>query len=90
MKVPSVAVLGLVGLVVFATALGVVYSAARNRTLFSEFASQRLRYNELTMRRGQLEIEKWTLAAHARVARLARKRLDMRPPKQVKIIVVHP
>ncbi len=90
MKVPSVAVLGLLGLIVFANALGVVYSAARNRTLFSELASQRLRYNELTMRRGQLEIEEWTLAAHARVARLAHKRLGMISPRQVKIIVVRP
>lgn len=85
---PPLAVIVLAALVVFGNALAVVYSAARNRALFAQLTALRERHDQLSVRRGQLELEEWTLAAHARVARLARSKLGMEPPAKVRIVVV--
>lgn len=73
---------------VFVNALVVVYSAARNRALFAELAALRERHEALVVTRGRLEIEEWTLAAHARVAAIAQKEFGMRAPRNVRIVEV--
>lgn len=75
-------------LVVFANALAVVYSAARNRTQFSELTRLRNEHDRLVIRRGQLELEEWTLAAHARIAHLAETEMGMQAPDKVRIVRV--
>jgi|GEM_PF-1957554 len=85
---PRPAVMALAAVVIFGNALGVVYSAAHNRALFSELSTLRQQHNRLVVRRGQLELEEWTLAAHARVARLAQEKLDMQAPAKVHIVEV--
>ena len=85
---PRLAVIALAAVVIFGNALAVVYSAAHNRQLFSELSTLRHKHNHLVVRRGQLELEEWTLAAHARVARLAQEKLDMQAPKKVHIVEV--
>lgn len=75
--------------VVFVTALLVVYSAARNRELFMQSTHLSEQHDELVVRSGQLALEEWTLAAHARVAHVAQTELDMAQPENVKIVEVH-
>lgn len=88
LPVPPLAVIVVGAFVVFGNALAVVYSAARNRALFAQVTALRERHDRLSVRRGQLELEEWTLAAHARVARLAQSELGMQPPAKVKIVEV--
>lgn len=85
---PRIAVIAMAALLVFGNALLVVYSAAHNRALFAQLTSLRARHDALVVRRGQLELEQWTLAAHARVARLAKRELGMQAPKHVHIVEV--
>lgn len=85
---PHMAWIALAAVVVFVNALGVVYSAARNRELFMQSTHLSARHDRLTVLRGQLALEEWTLAAHARIARLATTRLDMQEPDKVKIVEV--
>lgn len=88
LPLPPRLVIAFVAIVVFGNALAVVYSAARNRALFSELTTLRQRHDQLTVRRGQLELEEWTLAAHARVAHLAETKLGMQAPTNVRIVEV--
>ncbi len=86
MRQPRVWLIAAAALAVFANALAVVYSAARNRTQFSELSRLRGEHDQLVVRRGQLELEEWTLAAHARVAQLAETKMDMQAPAKVRIV----
>lgn len=85
---PPIAALALAALAVFASALCVVYSAAHNRTLFAQLNSLQDRHETLVVRRGRLELEEWTLAAHSRVAAIAASQLGMQEPKKVRIVEV--
>ena len=85
---PRMTWIALAALVVFANALGVVYSAARNRELFMQKTHLGAQHDHLVVLRGQLALEEWTLAAHARVAHLAATKLDMQEPDKVKIVEV--
>lgn len=85
---PHMAWIALAAVVVFVNAVGVVYSAARNRELFMQSTHLSAQHDRLTVLRGQLALEEWTLAAHARIARLATTKLDMQEPGKVKIIEV--
>ena len=85
---PRITWIALAAVVVFANALGVVYSAARNRELFMQKTHLSAQHDRLTVLRGQLALEEWTLAAHARIANLAATKLDMQEPDKVKIVEV--
>lgn len=85
---PRLAAMALLALAVFFNALGVVYSAAHNRALFSELTSLRDRHEALMVDRGRLELEEWTLAAHTRVSRIATSQMGMQEPTQVRIVEV--
>lgn len=85
---PRVLILVAVASIVFANAICVVYSAARNRALFAELTMIRERHEKLVVTRGRLELEEWTLAAHARVASIAEQQLGMQEPKDVRIVEV--
>lgn len=88
LRQPRVLIIAVAALAVFANALAVVYSAARNRAQFSELSHLRSEHDRLVIRRGQLELEEWTLAAHARVAHLAETEMDMQAPSKVRIVRV--
>ncbi|MDN5865214.1 MAG: cell division protein FtsL [Gammaproteobacteria bacterium] len=88
LKPPRVWIIALAALVVFVNALAVAYSAADNRANYSRLMSLRKAHDQLVVRRGQLELEVLTLAAHARVARLAEVRMNMGPPEKVRIVRV--
>lgn len=85
---PRIVWIAVAALVVFVNAVWVVYSAARNRELFMQTTHLSAQHDRLTVLRGQLALEEWTLAAHARIARLATTKLDMREPGKVKIVEV--
>lgn len=85
---PRIWVLAIVAVVVFANALAVVYSATANRARYSELAKLRKAHDQLVIQRGQLELEELTLAAHARIARLAAKKMNMQPPPPEKVRIV--
>ena len=85
---PHIAWIALIAIVVFANALWVVYSAARNRELFMQKTHLREQHDRLVVLRGQLTLEEWTLAAHARIAHLAATEPDMQEPTKVKIVEV--
>jgi cell division protein FtsL len=75
-----------------ACALGLVTSQHYARKLFAELEREQTRTNELEVEQGQLQLEASTWARHARVERLARERLHMRPPeaKRLQILAAPP
>ncbi|HQZ01499.1 MAG TPA: cell division protein FtsL [Thauera sp.] len=79
----------LVALVV-ASALGVISAQHQARKFYSELDREQLRARGLEVEWGQLQLEQSTWAAHARVEKLARERLGMRPPAQGQILLVEP
>lgn len=85
---PRISWIALAAVAVFANALGVVYSAAHNRELFMQKTHLGAQHDRLTVLRGQLALEEWTLADHARIAHLAATQLDMQEPDKVKIVEV--
>lgn len=87
---PRIYWIAIAAVAVFATALVVVYSAARDRELFMQSTQLSRVHDQLVIRRGQLALEEWTLAAHARIAHLAATELGMHQPSKVRIVEVYP
>lgn len=87
---PRISWIAIAAVAVFATALLVVYSAARNRELFMQSTHLNEQHDKLLVRSGQLALEEWTLAAHARIAHLAQSELGMQQPDKVRIVEVNP
>ena len=87
---PRVSWIAITAVAVFATALMVVYSAARNRELFMRSTHLGARHDQLVVRKGQLALAEWTLAAHARIAHLAKTELDMQQPDKGQILAGRP
>ncbi|ENO85742.1 cell division protein FtsL [Thauera linaloolentis] len=79
----------LVALVV-ASALGVISAQHQARKLYAEFEREQARAHSLEVEWGQLQLEQSTWAAHARVEKLARERLGMRPPVPGQVLLVEP
>lgn len=73
---------------VVASALGVVAAQHQARKLFSELEREQTRAHGLEVEWGQLQLEQSTWAAHARVEKIARERMGMRPPAPGQVIAV--
>jgi len=75
-----------------ACALGLVTSQHYARKLFAELEREEARAKNLEIEYGQLQLEASTWAMHARVERLARERLQMRPPaaKRMQVLESQP
>ena len=71
-----------------ACALGLVTSQHHARKLFAELEREQARAQSLEVEYGQLQLEQSTWAMHARVERLARERLRMRPPEPTRMQVL--
>jgi cell division protein FtsL len=65
---------------VLASALGAVASQHKARRSFQEMEREQERMRQLEVEWGQLQLEQSTWAAHARIEKIARERLHMRPP----------
>jgi len=75
-------------LVLVACALSVVSANHRARKLFTELEAAQKRMRDLEVEFGQLQLEQSTVAAHARVEKLARDRLGMKQPAPGQIVSV--
>ena len=75
-------------LILLVCALSVVASNHRARKVFSELETGQKRMRDLDVEWGQLQLEQSTLAAHVRVAAIARDKLGMKPPAPGQIISV--
>ncbi len=75
-------------LIVLACALSAVAANHRARKLFTELETAQKRMRDLDIEWGQLQLEQSTLAAHARVEKVARERLGMKPPAPGQIVAV--
>ena len=75
---------------VVASALGVISAQHQARKFYSELEREQVRARGLEVEWGQLQLEQSTWAAHARVEKLAREKLGMRPPAQGQVMVVEP
>jgi cell division protein FtsL len=73
-----------------ASALGVVAAQHQARKLFAQLEREQNRAHGLEVEWGQLQLEQSTWASHARVEKLARDKLGMRPPIPAQMIVVEP
>lgn len=66
--------------VLTACALGLVTSQHKSRKLFAELEQEQEKARQLEVEYGQLQLEASTWAMHARVERIASRRLRMRTP----------
>lgn len=73
-------------MIALACALSTVASSHRARKLFVELEREQNRMRELEVEWGQLQLEQSTWAGHARVEKLARDKLGMRPPVPGQIV----
>jgi cell division protein FtsL len=73
-------------MIALACALSTVASSHRARKLFVELEREQNRMRELEVEWGQLQLEQSTWAGHARVEKIARDKLGMRPPVPGQIV----
>jgi cell division protein FtsL len=78
---PATRVASVLGGAVLVSALLVVDSSYRARTLFMEAERLRVEQDQLIARRGRLLLERSTFSAYNRVETLAAERLAMRMPE---------
>lgn len=67
-------------------ALSVVTSSHRARSLFTALEKEQSRMRDLETEWGQLQLEQSTWANHARIEKIAREKLGMRPPVAERIV----
>ncbi|MCW8944793.1 MAG: cell division protein FtsL [Sedimenticola sp.] len=72
------------------TATGVVYSKYASRKHFVSLQVLRAERDAMEVEWGRLQLEQSTWATHARVEKLARKRLKMHIPTAEEVVVVKP
>ncbi len=77
-------------LAVVLSALAVVYAKFQSRILFAELQSLSKSQDRMDVEWGQLQLEQSTWAAHGRIERMARQRLQMVLPEANQIVVVSP
>jgi cell division protein FtsL len=73
---------------VLASAIGTVAAQHEARGRFQALEREQERARQLEVEWGQLQLEQSTWAAHARVEKIARERLRMRPPAAGQVIAV--
>jgi len=86
----SKSVLGSLLLIVIASALGVVYSKHESRKLFVQLQSLEKERDRMDIEWGKMQLEQSTWATHARIERLARKKLDMTIPDAKNVVILRP
>lgn len=77
-------------LLVFGSALSVVYSKHLNRKLFVNLEQLGQVHDELQVEWGRLQLEHSTWASHDRIRQLARTRLQLQVPSADSIVLVKP
>lgn len=85
---PASAVIFLLLLAVFASAVSVVYATHRTRIVYHELQQLRSEQNEIEVLRGQLLIEQSTFGVEGRIERQAEQELDMKFPEWSSMVMV--
>lgn len=80
----------LLSLLLFGSALSVVYSTHLNRKLFVELGQLEQIHDELQVEWGRLQLEHSTWASHDRIRQLAHDRLQFYTPSADSIVLVKP
>jgi cell division protein FtsL len=75
-------------MIVVGCALAAVNSNHRARKLVIELEAEKKRMRDLDVEWGQLQLEQSTWASHARIEKIARERLAMKPPAPGQVIAV--
>jgi cell division protein FtsL len=70
--------------------LATVNANHRARKLFSGLDKEQQRMRALDVEWGQLQLEQSTWAAHARIEKIAKERLQMKAPQPAQIISLEP
>lgn len=76
------------GLIVVACAIGVIAAQHQARKFYAEFEREQDRMRQLDVEWGQLQLEQSTWAAHSRVEKIAREKLQMVPPPAGSVLVL--
>ena len=87
MKLMLTLILSLLTLVMV-SALSLVYSKHQSRKLFVEVQQLQKQIDELDIDWGRLQLEQSAWSAHSRIERIARKRLNMKPPAANEIVYI--
>ncbi len=75
-------------IVTFVSAISVVYVKHYNRKLFVELQQQEKQRDDMDVEWGKLQIEQNTWATHARIERIAKKKLQMITPDTSDVIYI--
>lgn len=86
----SRAVVTLLGIVVFLSALGVIDARHQNRVLFEQLQQERMQRDQLNIDWGRLLLEQSTWSTHAYIEQSATQKLGMSTPVNPEILVVQP
>lgn len=70
--------------------LATVNANHRARKLFSGMDKEQQRMRALDVEWGQLQLEQSTWAAHARIEKIAKDRLQMKAPQPAQVIALEP
>jgi cell division protein FtsL len=83
-------VVGIVALAVVISALSVIYTTHRSRSLFSELQKLQGTRDQLDVEWGQLQLEQSAWSNNSRIESIARDKLDMIVPTPDKMVIVKP
>ncbi len=83
-------ILGIIilSVMVFISAIGVVYNKHQSRQLFAQLQRLQHEVESLQVEWGQLLLEQGTWSSDARVERIARERLHMKLPEPNEVMVI--
>ena len=84
------AMMALLIVAVFLSALAVIDARNENRMLFARLQQLRQQRDQINVEWGQLLLEQSTWSTHARIEQVATQKLGMVMPQHVEIAVVHP
>jgi cell division protein FtsL len=83
-------VLGLLLVMVVSSAVAVVYARHESRKQFVELQQLSRERDELDIEWGRLQLEQGAWAAHGRIERIAREKLNMRLPVASNTVIFAP
>jgi len=86
----SRAVVALLGVAVFLSALAVIDARHQNRVLFEQLQQERMQQDQLNIDWGRLLLEQSTWSTHAYIEQSAIQKLGMSTPANPEILVVQP
>lgn len=79
---------GVLLMLIFVSALAVIYNQNYNRVLFNQLARMQQKRDALYVEWGQLLLEESTWSTQSRIQQIATQKLDMIMPKQKNIVIV--